>query len=211
MKTRGTSKLGNLLFNLYKYDRRSVRMLILKLVGSLEEGEFYSTTLRRIFSHYYEVDIGLYTYGGCFELGKMDRLTTIGRFGSIAWGVRVLNTNHPANFQSTHPFMYNPLFGYTTKELIEYVPTTIGHDVWLGHSATIMPKVKSIGDGAIVGAGAIVVKDVPPFAIVAGNPAHIIRYRFPPSTIERIIASQWWMKPMDELKDNLEPFMKPFE
>lgn len=72
-----------------------------------------------------------------------------------------------------------------------FKPTVIGNDVWVGTGAIIMQGI-TVGDGAVVASGAVVTKDVPPYAIVAGVPARIIRYRFDENTIERLMASQWW-------------------
>jgi len=89
----------------------------------------YSTTLRKIFSKYHNVEIGLYSYGGCFEPGAIAPFTKIGRYCSFAEGVRIFNGNHPLEFKSMHPFFYNPIFRYVHKELIERNQLTIGNDV----------------------------------------------------------------------------------
>lgn len=85
----------------------------------------------------------------------------------------------------------------------------VGHDVWIGRSAIILPGV-TVGNGAVVGAGAIVTRDVPPYAVVAGNPARLIRYRFGHSTIERLQKVMWW--DMDESRlRQLGPFVTDIE
>lgn len=80
----------------------------------------------------------------------------------------------------------------------------IGNDVWIGHGAVLLRHVR-IGHGAVVGALSVVTKDVPPYAIVAGNPARIIRYRFTESQIVRLLKSEWWNLPIDTLRQ-LVPF-----
>jgi len=70
--------------------------------------------------------------------------------------------------------------------------TTIGHDVWIGHAAVIMPGV-TVGNGAIVAAGTVVTRDVPAYAIVAGNPGSVVRYRFDEQAIRRLLQLEWWL------------------
>lgn len=180
------------------------------MVRKLEKGELYSETLRKIFRFYYEVDVGMYTYGGCFVPGQFDRSTTIGRYCSVAQQVRTGNRNHPLEFISTHPFFFNPSLKRIKVNPVAYNPLKIGHDVWIGHNAIINPTVRTIGTGAVIGAGAVVNINVPPYAIVVGNPARIVRYRFHKDTIERLLASRWWEKPIDEIEKNMEDFQKPY-
>ncbi|MEP6574012.1 MAG: CatB-related O-acetyltransferase, partial [Gemmatimonadota bacterium] len=123
-----------------------------------------------------------------------DRLI-IGRFCSIAaQATFIMNGgNHPTHWLTTFPF---PIFGHgwETARPASWPTrgdTTVGNDVWIGYRATIMPGV-TIGDGAIIATGSVVTKDVPPFAIVGGNPATIIRHRFDPATITRLLAIAWW-------------------
>ncbi|NOT24477.1 MAG: CatB-related O-acetyltransferase [Acidobacteria bacterium] len=130
---------------------------------------------------------------------------TIGRYCSFARDVQIGHGSHPANWLSVSPLQY--VRGYrgwsdflTSQGLpvhahvqpFEYGRlTTIGNDVWLGNQVFVKDGV-TIGDGAIVGAGSIVTKDIPPYTIVAGNPAKIVRPRFPDRLIERFLALQWW-------------------
>ena len=86
--------------------------------------------------------------------------------------------------------------------------TTIGNDVWIGSGALIMGGA-SVGDGAVVASGSAVFSDVPPFAIVAGNPAAIVRYRFSPPTVERLLRIAWWYWPNVKLFSNIEWFYRP--
>jgi virginiamycin A acetyltransferase len=123
-----------------------------------------------------------------------DRLI-IGRYCSIATDVRFIMNggSHPTTWLTTYPF---PIFGHGWEAAMpEAWPnkgdTVVGNDVWFGYSALIMPGVH-IGNGAIVATAAVVTKDVPAYAIVGGNPARILRYRFDPDTIARLETLRWW-------------------
>lgn len=123
-----------------------------------------------------------------------DRLI-IGRYCSIAAEATFIMNggNHMTTWLTTYPF---PIFGHGW-ELAEPPrwpyrgDTRVGNDVWIGYRATIMPGL-TIGDGAIVATGAVVTRDVPPYAIVGGNPAAVLRSRFDPATVERLRAIAWW-------------------
>ena len=135
----------------------------------------------------------------------------IGRYTSIGEDVQIGRSNHATKWVSTSPFFYlrEKLFdvgedfaaarnyhGFVPAEHPEAEPTAfkpvhIGNDVWIGHGAFILPGV-TIGDGAIVGAQAVVTKDVPPYGIVAGNPATLIRMRLPPVVAAELLQSAWW-------------------
>ncbi len=203
--------LSRLLFNLYAIDRQHVRRCIIWFVRKIEKGECYSATLRKIFSHYHDVTIGMYTHGGCFREWAVDPQTTIGRYCSIANGVRILTENHPMDFQSMHGFFFNPRFKYAKTNLVRRKPLTIGNDVWMGYNSIILPNVSNIGNGAVIAAGAVVNKDVPPYAVVAGNPARTVRFRFSPSTIENLQNSRWWEKEIDDIIPHIQDFQHPLE
>ena len=208
------SRFSRLLFYLYKIESRSLRDRILSMVAKREGGEAFSSTLRDILGRYHNIKIGMYSYGGCFDAQNISAGTVIGRYCSFARNVYVLSGNHPIKKKSLHPFFYNPYFGYVDKLLITRTQLVIGNDVWIGQNAIILPSVLEIGDGAAIGAGSVVAENVPRFAVVAGNPAKLIKFRFSPETMNRIIASQWWEKDIDELKaDEVEfaYFLKPLE
>ncbi len=123
-----------------------------------------------------------------------DRLI-IGRFCSIAAESRFIMNggNHPIDWLTTYPF---PIFGGGWQAAMPVAwpskgDTVIGNDVWIGYRALFMPGVH-VGDGAIVATGSVVTRDVPPYAIVGGNPAAVIRYRFDPASIARLEALRWW-------------------
>lgn len=141
--------------------------------------------------------------------------TSIGAFCSIGQNVRLGHGEHPLNFLSTSPYLYLDAFGYKTENTPHHnefwakaiQPITIGNDVWIGDNVIIKNGV-TVGDGAVIGAGAIVTKDVPPYAIAAGVPAKIIRYRFDERTVRRLSETKWWSLPDDVIKtlpyDNME-------
>lgn len=190
--------LNTILFYAYRYKNRFIRKAIIKLANKYDGGEYFSSLLRKIFAHYHEIDVGLYSYG-CFNTLIFPKGTKIGRYCSFARGCALIPGNHPAKFRSLHPFFYNPALGFVDDLKIYRTKFTIGHDVWIGTNALVLPNASKIGTGAIIGAGSVVTKDVPPFAIVAGNPAKIIKYRFSEKTINNLLESSWWEKDIDEI------------
>jgi acetyltransferase-like isoleucine patch superfamily enzyme len=126
-----------------------MRRVVLALVKRLEGGEMYSESLRAIFSKYYNIEIGKHSYGGCFNPDNIRAFTKIGRYCSFAENVYIYNANHPLAHKSTHPFFYNPEFGYVKTEQISRRCIEIGNDVWIGQNAIILASVTNIGDGAV--------------------------------------------------------------
>ncbi len=198
------SPLARVLVPLYSTPLPARRLL--RLIMRLEGGSFYSLTARRLMSEHHGVEIGNFSYGECFVPGSYPAGTTIGRFVSVANQSRAFRRNHPLGHLSLHPFFYNPRLGFVEKDPLPSAPLSIGHDAWIGERAIILPGCRTIGIGAVVGSGAVVTKDVPDFAIVGGNPARVIRFRFSPAIIARILESRWWEAPLDRLRDAL-PFM----
>jgi acetyltransferase-like isoleucine patch superfamily enzyme len=199
--------ISKIAYQFYRF--KKLRPFILSLIRKLEKGDFYSVTLRKIFCDYHQIVIGMYSYG-CFNPNCINAYTQIGRYCSFAEGVCIFNGNHPLNYQSLHPFFYNPKLRYVKEEKIVRRHIEIGHDVWVGRNAIITPSVTNIGNGAVIGAGAVVTKDVPDFAVVVGNPARVIKYRFEPETIDAMNRSQWWLKDIEELVNDMDAFTRPF-
>ena len=159
----------------------------------------------------YDVNlIGAYTYFGVDCM--LYYVDVVGRFCSIGSNIQMGHAEHPTHFLSTHPiFQADPAwtdsasaFFAQNAELIEksreqryafdlqrFGKIQIGNDVWIGEGAFIRRGVQ-IGDGAVVGARSVITRDVPPYAIVGGTPAKIIRYRFEPEIVAELINLQWW-------------------
>jgi acetyltransferase-like isoleucine patch superfamily enzyme len=160
----------------------------------------------------YEIDlIGAFSYIGGGNT-SFRHVGFIGRFCAIARNIQAGDHEHPTNFLSPHPIfqgspgstLFAPDFISRNMPMIEksrrlaadiherrFGKIIIGNDVWIGEGAFIRRGVE-IGDGAIIGARAVVMRDVPPYAIVGGAPARIIRYRFEPDIVEELLQLQWW-------------------
>lgn len=165
------------------------------------------------------LDIGAYSYLGP---GCDIRSATIGRFCSIGKHVSIAQSEHPVDFVSTHPISFNKKSWFSSDEYFFNTATnrqppisecsSIANDVWIGEGAFIRSGV-NIGTGAIVAAHAVVVKDVPPYAIVGGCPARIIRNRFDDELISDLLATEWWrydVSSLSHLMDKPRDFVSEF-
>lgn len=114
--------------------------------------------------------------------------SNVGNYCSIGPNCVIGLGNHPVNYVSSSPFFYQTGNLHYTKEQTK---VNIGHDVWIGANSTILNGI-SIGTGAIIGANTLVNRNVPPYAIYGGVPARLIKYRFPPEIIEKLLMSNWW-------------------
>jgi acetyltransferase-like isoleucine patch superfamily enzyme len=160
--------------------------------------------------------IGRYTYNAekikVYRFGENTELH-IGSFCSIAEEVQVfLGGNHRVDWLTTYPFGHinEGVFGAFNGEGHPQSKgdVRIGNDVWIGNGAVIMSGV-TIGDGAVIGARSLVTKDVPPYTIVAGNPAKIIRRRFPDHVIEKLLELKWWEWDDQKINENLHILCSP--
>lgn len=142
--------------------------------------------------------------------------TSIGKYCSIGPDVRIGGLGkHPSDWISTSPIFYSPAgpmqLSFSNKRYFdEHENIQIGNDVWIGSRAILLDGVK-IGNGAIIGAGAVVTKDVEPYAIVGGAPARVIRKRFADSEILKIEGLEWWDWDINKIQDNLAIFRMKVE
>lgn len=138
----------------------------------------------------------------------------VGAFCSIASRVTIGGIAHPMHFVSTSPVFLSHRDSVKAKfSRHDYLPTirtTIGNDVWIGDGTFIKAGI-SIGDGAVVGMGSVVTKDVAPYAIVAGNPARLVRYRFEPEVIQALLRMAWWNLDDHALARVATQFDRPIE
>lgn len=137
----------------------------------------------------------------------------IGRFCSIAANVNVGLGQHPVDRVSTHPAFFSvtqPLAATFSKTdtYSPFAPILIGHDVWIGFGALVMDGV-TIGNGAVIAAGAVVTRDVPPYAVVGGVPAKVLKHRFSEEICQQLEKLQWWNKPDDWLRQHCDFFLSP--
>ncbi len=160
-----------------------------------------------------EYEIGRYSWGHLNVTSRGPGTSlSIGQFCSFAFGTHViLGGEHRSDFVTTYRFgAYEP-FKQTHPHLAEHSSVTkgavsIGNDVWLGHQTLVLSGV-TIGDGVITGAGSVLRHDVPPYAIVAGNPARVAGFRFPPEQIEALLAIKWWDWPIERISQHLDLLM----
>ncbi|MDF2813204.1 MAG: chloramphenicol acetyltransferase [Microvirga sp.] len=152
----------------------------------------------------YGFEIGAFSYGRPkVRFPESGKKLTIGRYCSIADKVEILlGGNHRTDWGTTYPFSALPGLWPSAPETRDYHGSrgnvTIGHDVWLGSGATILSGV-TIGNGAVIAAHALITRDVPPYAIVGGNPAKVIRYRFDEETIAALLEARWWDLPRERI------------
>lgn len=183
------------------------------------------------------VMIGAYSFAGMVAINS---LSSIGRYCSIAKGVTIGARPHPMSWLSTSSFQYHAkkfsFYDKRTEPRVRRTPDNdsskrkgpvIGHDVWIGANAIILNNV-TVGSGSVIAAGAVVAKDVPPYAIVAGVPAQVIKYRFDEETRHTLLDLAWWnynvadtelpfdrpLEAISEIRDkiasgDLEPFLPP--
>lgn len=141
-------------------------------------------------------------------------IITFGNFSEMAWRIffelginvghnhKLLTSTHPSNFDWEFPREFRAPGGICR--------INVGNDVWIGRGCILKctnpKKPLTIGDGAVVAADSVVVKDIPPYAIVGGNPAQIIKYRFPPNVIESLLRIKWWDWSLDKIYENFKYF-----
>jgi acetyltransferase-like isoleucine patch superfamily enzyme len=159
------------------------------------------------------VTVGRHTYGGAARnlvRPSAEAPIAIGAFCSIGPDVLIFGqADHPTHLASTFPLrtlLLRPEGG--NVDSVTRGGVSIGNDVWVGARAIILSGV-TVGDGAVIGAGAVVTRSVPPYAIVAGNPARLLRYRFDEATIAALLEVRWWDWPDQRIAEMEEAFYGP--
>lgn len=189
--------VGRILVKLY--GRVPFRVHLLRAVTRMEGGEFRSTSLRRVLEAFHGVTVGAHSYGSLLTPGMSDRFTEIGRYVSVGPGVRRIGASHPLDGASMHPYWYNSGLGMVPEgHDVHRSSIVIESEVWLGANVTILPNCARIGYGAVVGAGAVVTKDVDDFAVVVGNPARQVSTRLTPALRTALLQAQPWALPPAE-------------
>lgn len=158
------------------------------------------------------IEIGEYSYGYfniiCFNDTDYVR---IGKFCSIASGVKIFGGGeHNKRFISTFPLKHFFADCDIDPNVTTKGPTIIGNDVWIGTNSIVLSGIK-VSDGAIIGAGSVVSRDIPPYAIAAGNPIQIIGFRFDEETIRKLTSISWWDWPIEKIQENLDGFYQDTE
>lgn len=173
------------------------------------ESSFTKFTEIRRFAKLHHSHIGKYTRINAFcQLARV----TVGNFTAIGMNTIMGLGRHPMNYASTQSIFYknnnikndwvNPI------DFKEGLPIKVGGDVWVGRNSTVMDGV-TIGHGAVIATGAIVTKDVPPYAIAAGVPAKVIKYRFNEDIIERLLEIEWWNFSDEQIQEHIDFFRDP--
>lgn len=172
----------------------------MRWLKKLQQKNFYNYLRKKGYQ------LGKHTYIGKYAgICPPDKIK-IGDYCAIANGTMFNPSGHPTNWLSVHPFQYREkcdprLYGNMINKNAVYYneqpkSIEIGNDVWIGERSVIMGGVK-IGDGAIVALGAVVTKDVPPYAIVGGVPAKVLKYRFSKEIIDELLEIKWWELPYE--------------
>ena len=145
-----------------------------------------------------------------FTASNLGPETVVGRYCSISWNIKIIQFDHPTYTLSTNPFVYSNQYDFDLNHLSVQLSgkhridaarqlcdnpqkdkIIIGHDVWMGSDVAIRKGV-SIGTGSVIAANSVVTKDVEPYSIMGGNPAKLIRKRFPDTLVQELLASEWW-------------------
>jgi len=180
-----------------------IRRQVVRMLSALEGGYMRSKTLRQLMDMVHGIEIGAHSYG-CFDPVRFPPGTRVGRYVSIGPGVSAYRRNHPVDRLSMHPYFYRQSLGAGEMADVETAPLNIAAGSWLGAGVLILPGCRRIGRGAVVAAGAVLTRDVPDYAVVGGNPARLIKYRFSEDDILAAEATWWWQQTPEEVIKNYE-------
>lgn len=206
------SLLARIVSLVYRYAPGRLRTILMAVVWWSEGGQFTSITARRLLRDYHGVDVGDFTYGSLMVPGMAQEGTSIGRYVSVGPNVRRYNTHHPLEAPSLHPYWYNPILHFADAgQDVERSAVEICDDAWIGANVVILPGCSRIGVGAVVGAGAVVTKDVSDFSIVAGVPARERGKRLSPEMRETLLNERPWRLPPDACYARLESIRRSYE
>ena len=164
---------------------------------------------RHFFDTYTGIPVGKYTYG--YQYLNNNNIESIGAFCSIAEGQLVIPNDHRMDWITTSPIASLKQFSFTDKDYMsEYISdedrkVVIGNDVWIGARCIIFEGI-TIGDGAVIAAGSIIRKDVPPYAVVGGGVDKILKYRFDKDTVNKLLQIQWWNWDDEKIRRNIDLF-----
>lgn len=190
----------------WKFRQKNLKIGYLSIINDIKVGK-YNTIYDGVVLN--GVELGDFTY---IASNTSISNTKIGKFCSIGPDCRISLPKHPSSiFVSTHPIFFSTLkqsqISFSDKNYFDEFgkPIIIGNDVWIGANVIIINGIK-VGDGAIIGAGSVVTKDVPPYSIVGGVPAKIIRYRFEKEEIKKLLQIKWWEWDIEKIKENYLKF-----
>lgn len=183
------SRLAARLFDMH---RGPVGMgLLARVFEYLEGGPMRSATLRQLLEQRFGVRVGAFSYGACVVPGAFHPGLVVGRYVSMASYVR-WGLDHPLDRPFLHPAFYQARIGLVDRDQEPHGALTIDADAWIGDMVVITTRCRRIGVGAVIGAGSVVTRDVPDFAIAYGAPARVVRRRFDDATCEALLRSRWW-------------------
>ena len=208
-----------ILRGIYRNDDTAVIEMVLQPFDYIPKpfSHLKDTMAHLVRDHGYEV--GDYSYGYVNAIDCQFGQMKIGRYCSIGPNFTAIIGNHDYRMVSSYPFkeidkvfmvseQHWDLRGLDYSDHFSRGITEIGNDVWIGKDVTVISGVK-IGDGAVLAASAVVTKDVPPYAIVGGNPARVIKYRFEPEIIKALLEVCWWQWPRDKVQAFLPLLVSP--